>query len=379
MFFNIRYALIIIPAIASMYLENFQPIGWYIFHILLLLCLLELRRNISFLNTSILVIGIEIGYLTWIAITYEGFLYCAFYSILFANYNLRPLVHRISSYILGLVGLNVVMLESSHSITLLLMGANLAYIIICILLYYIQSLISAKLNTEHLNDQLRRKHYELDETQKQLVDFAKKVENAAQLEERNRISREIHDELGHKLIRLKLMMDAAVRILPIQPEKGMEMIESVRAQLSDSMEMLRATVRKLNPGVQILRSYSLEKLVDDVRNDGRLTIEYQVEGLPYAPYPSIEIILFRNAQEAITNAVRHGEAKEITVRVIYQADEIIMHISNDGLLPAHINNKGLGVSGMEERVQLVGGKLHINPEFPFTVTTTLPSGQQRGY
>ncbi|TCZ79475.1 sensor histidine kinase [Paenibacillus albiflavus] len=373
-FLWVRYSLILIPAICSMYIENYESNSWYILSILFLLSFVELRRNYRMLRDSNIAISMEIGLSTWIAISYEGILYWLIYSSVISGYQITIKRDQYLTSLLGIIGLNYVLYENASPISLIV-TLNLSYGIMTILLYYIRKLTNEKLDSEQLNDELRLKHYQLDETQKQVVDFAKKVEYATQLEERNRISREIHDELGHKLIRLKLMMDAAVRILPIQADKGIELAQNVQAQLTESMELLRATVSKLNPGNHILRTYSLEKLVQDLRSEGRLNIDYSIEGMPYALYPSIEVVMHRNAQEAITNAVRHGNASQVSIRVSYEPDQITMQISNDGELPKDTTRRGLGLSGMEERVKLIGGELLINAQYPFTVTTILPSWQ----
>jgi len=373
-FLWVRYGLILIPAVCSMYIESYESNSWYIVSILFLLSFVELRRNYRVLRDSNMAIVLEIGLSIWIAVSYEGILYWLIYSSVISGYQVTNRRDQFIISLLGIIGLNYVLYANASPISLII-TLNLSYGIMTILLYYIRKLTNDKLDSEHLNDELRLKHYLLDETQKQVVDFAKKVEYATQLEERNRISREIHDELGHKLIRLKLMMDAAVRILPIQADKGIELAQNVQAQLTESMELLRATVSKLNPGNHILRTYSLEKLVQELRSEGRLTIDYSIEGMPYALYPSIEVVMYRNAQEAITNAVRHGNASQVTIHVSYEADEIRMQISNDGELPEDTTRRGLGLSGMEERVRLVGGELLINAQYPFTVTTILPSWQ----
>ena len=98
--------------------------------------------------------------------------------------------------------------------------ANLIFLALTLLLLQMLRTEQNKEEVELLYDQLRRQHYELDEARIQLMDYARKVENIAQTDERNRISRDIHDELGHKLIRLKMMMEASLRSFRLSRRKA---------------------------------------------------------------------------------------------------------------------------------------------------------------
>jgi len=346
--------------------------GWYVLFVLLLIGCAELRRFVTYAPMQIYLLIGELAYIAWLSVTYQGTMFIAFFSTLVSILALHRAVERIIAMLAGFAGLIALFLWSYPNEPVLQVSVGAFYIAASVLLIQIAKTRHAQLDALRLNDELRRKHYQLEEARGQLLDYASKVQIAAQLEERNRISRDIHDELGHKLIRLKLMMDAAMQIMAIQPEKGMELLESVREQLAESMEMLRATVRRLKPVDGDLRSYSLEKLARDIRLDTGLVVDYEVSGMPYMLYPSLEVVLFRNAQEAITNAIRHGDATHIAIAVHYEPYQVTMNVSNNGHVPDVNAGRGLGLSGMEERTALVGGKLDFSFAHPFTVQTTLP-------
>ena len=83
--------------------------------------------------------------------------------------------------------------------------------------------------------------------------------------------------------------------------------------------------------------------------------------------------MYRNAQEAITNAVRHGQATEVSITLDYCTDEIRMTISNNGSEPSEGSiRKGLGMLGMEERLRVIGGQLHIHYDPSFEIHTIIP-------
>lgn len=364
-----RYLFILIPAIASMYLEDYSSDETYVFFVFLFIWIAELRRLA--LRKSVWMLLLEIGFTSWMTYTFDGLLFITFLSTLLTY------LHTFHSHIRrSFIGLQVIVLNlslhgqsGSHYIM-----ANLFFLTLVLLLVHLHRIEQNKVDIELLYDQLRKQHYELDEARLQLLDYAKQVENIAQLDERNRISRDIHDDLGHQLIRLKMMMEAGLRIMPTQMDKGMEMLASVRDQLTDSMELLRSTVRNLKPDDDSMQTFTLSRLIEGLTKENGISVEVEVQGMPYVLYPSLAFILYRNAQEAITNAIRHGGATKVHIQLIYERKQITMSVSNNGSLPSVQSVKGLGMTGMDERSKVIGGQLIVkNNVSPFTVTTILPT------
>jgi signal transduction histidine kinase len=95
------------------------------------------------------------------------------------------------------------------------------------------------------------------------------------------------------------------------------------------------------------------------------------------------VVLYKNAREAITNAIRHGEAKQVQISLQYGDEEVRMEVSNDGTVQEEANpiaaadRHGIGISGMLERTKVVGGTLEVRKSVPFTVITRLPVYRKR--
>jgi len=213
----------------------------------------------------------------------------------------------------------------------------------------------------------------LEASRRHTIDYARQVEQHAQAEERSRIARELHDDLGHRMIRLKMMSEAVLHLFDRDPQKARALSEQIRDQLEDSMDNMRRTVRKLKPPeADIARRYALDRLIEDAARDLGLAVGFTVTGRPEPLYPSVEYVLYRNAQEAITNAVRHGRAASVSIELAYRAGEIRMTIENDGALPAGGIRSGLGLRGMEERLGLLGGRLEIEQADRFRIVTVIP-------
>jgi len=254
---------------------------------------------------------------------------------------------------------------------------NFAFILTAVLLSLLQYSTKSHEDLIRRYDDLRKKHYELDETNKRLVEFTHQVEATAQSGERERIARQLHDDIGHRLIRVKMMMEAAIHIMPTNYPKGMNMIVQIRDQLSGSMDDMRNTVKRMRPATSLKDEYSIDRLLEEIGRETGIHTTLTTEGVPFLLYPSSQIVLYKNAKEAITNALRHGKATAVEVILTFGVREVSMSVSNTGEITQSTTNmnsrqQGMGLSGMQERVKLVGGWIDIQWDYPFTIVTTLP-------
>jgi signal transduction histidine kinase len=204
----------------------------------------------------------------------------------------------------------------------------------------------------------------------------------AQESERRRLAHELHDELGQGLTAAKL---------------GLQMIEGVS---DTAAERLRDSIELVDGVLQQVRNLSLDlrpSLLDDLglaatldwyvkRQAERagLVVHLSVEPLEPRLSPAIETACFRLIQEALTNATRHAQAREVWVEVRKRADALHLRVQDDGVgFDVSAAQKraalggSLGVLGMEERVRLVGGHLEIisAPGHGTDVRAYVPLGQ----
>ncbi|CAM3653790.1 sensor histidine kinase [Marinicrinis lubricantis] len=365
----IRYVTMVVPFFVTIYLESFDSYAHYVLCLLTMIGLIQLCRWRSELTYYPLRI-IEAGAGAWIFFNYEGILFICLYSTLFSVFTSKP--NRPQPLLVVVIwGILSYALHDQESV--LQWTVHLLFAVICgfcWLLYY------AFRQSDHMRgvyDQLRQKHYELEATKLQLAEQSKHISQLAAREERNRISHEIHDDLGHQLIRIKMMSEAAMHVFPTQPHKSAEMFEQVRDQLSSAMERLRSTVRRLKPNEEELQRYSLERLMEELSESSvGPDIQYTIEGAPYPLYPSEEFVLYRNTQEAVSNAVRHGKATRIAIVLRFSSGGVQLTIRNNGAVPDRIDSLGLGLRGMKERVRVFGGKVEIGLTPEFEVRTVLP-------
>lgn len=312
----------------------------------------------------------ELGVAIWMTLAFGGLSSFLFISAIVSFSYRMPKQLIYIAYGAAWLALNV--LNWKHEDYQLLIVLNLFSLVVIL---YNRRLAIAEQDRQAFmttNDHLRRQTYDLQQAKQEIIHYTQKIEQLVQTEERNRIAQELHDELGHRLVRLKLMMDAAAQLSPQSPDQAALLYQQVRDQFSGTMDVMRTTVQRMKPPVMLMRAYSLEQLIADYQSSG-IHIDYGIEGVPYPLYPSIEITIYRNTQEAITNAIRHGQATTVRIRLCYTRDAIHLHVANNGTLPLAAPAPGLGWGGMKDRVKTLGGTITINLEPEFSIRTVLPT------
>ena len=343
------------------------------FIVILLLFILNSRIRIIFLNKLIdkrlflLSLFLDIGLVFVLSRSYSLFSYMLLYVTIMDSlillsiegYIVTSIVLGFLIYYLKLQTLNVIVLN--------------AFITVSIAVFSIMTRILKDTikEIEGLYDENRRYSYQLEDSRNMIKEYASKIEELSQFQERNRISREIHDTIGHKLTGVLMQVDAAIRLSERFPEKGNKMFNEVRDNLSKCIDILRQTVRTMAPNDNYSRLLSIEQMISDFRKATAVNIEFNVHGSPLELYPSAEIALYKNAQEAITNAVRHGKADKIEVNLQYGEKQIVLLVKDNGTGCKEVM-KGIGISGMEDRVSIVGGSLSYKSEDGFEIKTIIP-------
>jgi signal transduction histidine kinase len=375
---SILYKLKFIFIFFTLFLGIFQiPAsnqGTYMIHILFYIAFVVIGHVRYKQATQLLISLVEIAITTWLVQQYGMpvvlLLLAPVFSYVPAN------ISRVQQIIV--IGIHL------FAVNYILWNESYIFIINIVVLLFIAVLTILEYFHKELKglyqhyDYLKEQHFELNDTKEQIIQFAKQVEDVAQAGERSRISQQLHDQLGHRLIRIKMMAEAALQIMPTQPDKAVDLFQQVRDQLSTGLDEMRSTVRGMRPFSQVNLIQSLRNLLEEVGRESGVQTSLTVEGSPSPLYPSQDLILYRNAQEALTNALKHGQPSEVKVVINYEPEVVVMSVMNDGLIPSQFDDhhlttlKGLGVSGMKERCQLAGGSLTFNLTPQFTVISTLP-------
>jgi signal transduction histidine kinase/streptogramin lyase len=189
--------------------------------------------------------------------------------------------------------------------------------------------------------------------------------------ERTRIARDLHDTLLQRFHGLLLQFQAAVNLLPDRPRESRKVLVRAVQQVAEAITEGRDTVQGLRTSIVETNNLagSLRALAEDLANEngGAASAQVEVQGMPQALHPLVRDETFRIASEALRNAFRHAEAKQIQVEIRYDARQLRVRVRDDGkgiapeVLRTGEKQGHFGLGGMRERAQVAGGRLTVRP------------------
>jgi two-component system sensor histidine kinase UhpB len=180
----------------------------------------------------------------------------------------------------------------------------------------------------------------------------------AQEDERLQLARELHDEIGQGLTALLLHLDYLGKAAP--PEISGDLVEAREAARA-SLEEVRRIARQLRPEAldDLGLVSAISHLADRIADRSHLEVDRSLaRHLPALP-PETELVIYRVAQESLTNVIRHADAKRIDLTLAARdADAVVLRVADDGRGIDGLR-EGSGIKGMRERAVLVGARLDI--------------------
>jgi PAS domain S-box-containing protein len=211
----------------------------------------------------------------------------------------------------------------------------------------------------------------------------------AQEEERKRLARELHDDTSQQI----LLLTHGIDNVAYKAERYSS--QDLRNELGRLYELSQQTYQGIKHYAQALRPSILDDLglvaaikwlAEETRNLSGIDVRVKTDTIPPLA-PETQLVLFRIVQESLNNIQRHSEASEASVELQCQGDQITVTVSDNGRgfrLPRQMSefaSQGkLGLTGMDERVQLIGGKLEVNSceGKGTTVVVTVPTELHAG-
>ncbi len=188
----------------------------------------------------------------------------------------------------------------------------------------------------------------------------------AQEQERRRIARELHDEVGQMLTAVVVNVDMAARALP-EPALTAERLGNVREMVHFSLREIRKIIHDLRPTLldDLGLQAALHWLTKHILEPAGLQVELQTEGLENRLPPALETAVFRLVQEAANNTVKHARASSVRIEVTRRGARLHVQVADDGIgLPPEQRKRfpggGSGLAGLRERVILAGGQLELH-------------------
>jgi two-component system sensor histidine kinase UhpB len=218
----------------------------------------------------------------------------------------------------------------------------------------------------------------LDRLEHERRDSARR-ELAAQERERARIARELHDEVGQNLTALAMLL---TRLADGSDEDLARRLRAARESTLGTVDDVRRIARQLRPDLldELGLTAALATLCERMSEATGLRIVRELPtDLPELS-PEVQTVLYRVAQESLTNVMRHAQAGEARLTLTVGGDEsVVLRVDDDGigLGDAKDIGTGGGIRGMRERALLVGGELELASGAGTTVTLSVPPGGLR--
>jgi signal transduction histidine kinase len=208
------------------------------------------------------------------------------------------------------------------------------------------------------------------------------VRQQAATAERSRLTRELHDVIAHSVTAMVVQASAADAVLESDPARArkalQEVAETGRRALAETGQVLRVVRdEEGDPGLDVeTRLTDVEALVDRFRQQG-LAVDYRLDGsLDRLPAPQ-DLSGYRIVREMLANALRHAQGPAVSLRIRRGDDDLLIESTNDAL--GGPRGDGLGLVGMRERAQLLGGTLVVDEAAGrMTVRAHLPLGPVAG-
>jgi len=209
------------------------------------------------------------------------------------------------------------------------------------------------------------------------------------VEERTRIARELHDAVAHHVSAIVIRAQAAERLAPGRPDVAVDAVRWIADAGKEALTGMRHAVQVLREAdgdrtVELAPQPTLADLRGIVERLAPVGLDVEValpDPLP-AVDPQVELAAVRIAQEGVTNALRHAEARRAVVRVAEEAGHLVVAVDDDGRsgkAPA-LTGSGHGLRGMAERAAACGGRLDIGRSDlgGWSVWATLPCHRNGG-
>lgn len=187
--------------------------------------------------------------------------------------------------------------------------------------------------------------------------------------ERQRLGRELHTGVGQMLAAIRLQLEVVTTQLPDPPGAVQQALERISMLAADALEQVRSISKRLHPPEwqRLTLESALQQLWEMSGIPQRLEGSLVLESLSQEPDQEVKVLLYRAAQEALSNLTRHAQATKIEMSLHVAGDIVVLKIQDNGVgfdaarmwaAPASVSS-GIGLRSIREQAEAIGGRLHV--------------------
>lgn len=258
---------------------------------------------------------------------------------------------------------------------------DLAYfIIICGLLIVLRFTQSGNKKQEQMLLELSKSNFSLEKEQAQTKVHVQQLRELYTLEERNRISRDLHDSIGHSLSAIRIQLEAIAQVALTDGEKASAMARKLAIFAEEGLQKLRIVLHQMKPPQYEEQTLLLRlmQIAEDFSAMSQMKVRVTSSHFRYAVNETQDQLIQLALQEFLSNSYRHGQATQVNVHLHYTKSDVTLTMKDNGVGSVSIK-KNIGLTGVEERAHKEGGTVHIqtSPGTGFMTQIILPRGEKR--
>ncbi|HDR7389974.1 TPA: hybrid sensor histidine kinase/response regulator transcription factor [Bacillus toyonensis] len=190
-----------------------------------------------------------------------------------------------------------------------------------------------------------------------LEQYVSQVERITLLEERDRLSKDLHDTMGHSYT--SIIMGMETLRTELKTKEGEQQLDSLLQLARNSMEEVRLYLHQMDLSQESLPlPITLQQLTEEFKKHAKVNVRTRIIGEEYMVSKQSKMTLYRSLQESLTNAVRHGHSTEITVSLHFEPQQIRLDVQDNGCGTEEWKD-GFGLTAMKERVSQVQGRVIV--------------------
>jgi signal transduction histidine kinase len=216
----------------------------------------------------------------------------------------------------------------------------------------------------YLVNRLRAQQESLEAANSRLTRYASTLEQLATSRERNRLALELHDTLAHTLSGLSVQLETIKAYWSVDEPAARSILDKSLAATHSGLEETRRALKALraSPLEDLGLALSIRKMAEDAVSRAGLVLDTpEIKDVTILP-PDIEQGIYRVAQEAVTNVVKHASAKKLKLSLEFDEQAVHLVISDDGVgfdIDKIDKTNHFGLTGMQDRAELIGGELNV--------------------
>ncbi|MFE6707636.1 response regulator [Bacillus thuringiensis] len=190
-----------------------------------------------------------------------------------------------------------------------------------------------------------------------LEQYVSQVERITLLEERDRLSKDLHDTMGHSYT--SIIMGMETLRTELKTKEGEQKLDSLLQLARNSMEEVRMYLHQMDlPQESLSLTLTLQQLTEEFEKHAKVNVRTRIIGEEYTASKQSKLTMYRSLQESLTNAVRHGHSTEIIVSLHFEPQQIRLDVQDNGCGVEEWKD-GFGLTAMKERVSQLQGRVIV--------------------